>query len=201
MPNLDELYPTVPRQKSGDELPPNCGIIAVHLRDLRQLFDSLDPSPFHEKDLDKDAEDYIVGSALEMSSRVPLAMVLHLDGNSEIPDEGTVVGNAIRTHFERLRTQARRDLIQFLRRGRLSLVIGLAFLGSAVAGGAYVKELMGEGHLATLVEEGLLIGGWVAMWRPLEIFLYDWWPIRSRRNLFDRISRMSVQIVYDSPKP
>jgi len=28
------------------------------------------------------------------------------------------------------------------------------------------------------VRESLLVGGAVAPWRPLEIFLYDWWPIR-----------------------
>jgi hypothetical protein len=48
--------------------------------------------------------------------------------------------------------------------------------------------------LGDLLRESLLIGGWVAMWRPLEIFLYDWWPIRSEVRLFDRLSTMPVQI-------
>jgi len=29
-----------------------------------------------------------------------------------------------------------------------------------------------------IVAEGLLILGWVAMWRPMETLLYDWWPVR-----------------------
>ncbi len=41
-----------------------------------------------------------------------------------------------------------------------------------------------------------MIGGWVAMWRPLEIFLYDWWPIRAEARLFDRLSAMPVRLVY-----
>jgi hypothetical protein len=187
------------RQVSGDPIPAACGIIAVHLRDLRQLFDSLDPSPFHEKDLDKDAEEYIVGSALELSSKKPLAMVVDLDQDGEIPDEGQVIGNAVRTHFERLASQSSQELKQFLRRGRLSLIIGLVFLGSAVGGGAYVHSLIGDHPIGTLLQEGFLIGGWVAMWRPLEIFLYDWWPIRAKRNLYRRISGRSVQIIYKSP--
>lgn len=45
------------------------------------------------------------------------------------------------------------------------------------------------------LREGLIIIGWVAMWRPLEIFLYDWWPIASKRKFYDRLSRATVRIV------
>ena len=34
------------------------------------------------------------------------------------------------------------------------------------------------------------------MWRPMEIFLYDWWPIRAEARLFDRLSAMPVRIAY-----
>jgi hypothetical protein len=34
------------------------------------------------------------------------------------------------------------------------------------------------------------------MWRPLEIFLYDWWPIRAEARLYDRLSAMPVRIAY-----
>jgi len=52
------------------------------------------------------------------------------------------------------------------------------------------------------LRESLLIGGWVAMWRPLEVFLYDWWPIRLEARLYDRLSAMPVRIVYrDDTKP
>jgi hypothetical protein len=40
-----------------------------------------------------------------------------------------------------------------------------------------------------------VIGGWVAMWRPLEVFLYDWWPIRAEARLFDRLSAMAVRVI------
>jgi len=50
--------------------------------------------------------------------------------------------------------------------------------------------------LAEVFRESLLIGGWVAMWRPLEIFLYDWWPIRAEVRLYDRLAAMPVRVVY-----
>ncbi|HKQ14338.1 MAG TPA: hypothetical protein VJT80_12965 [Steroidobacteraceae bacterium] len=38
-----------------------------------------------------------------------------------------------------------------------------------------------------------LILGWVAMWKPVEIFLYDWWPDLDRRRLVERIAHMQIE--------
>ena len=57
-------------------------------------------------------------------------------------------------------------------------MIALVFLSASLA----VSDLVGSVSQSRFVEvfrEGLLIVGWVAMWRPLEVFLYDWWPIRA----------------------
>jgi hypothetical protein len=46
-----------------------------------------------------------------------------------------------------------------------------------------------------IVAWGREIGGWVAMWRPLEIFLYDWWPVVSDIRLFRRLAKTPVRFV------
>jgi hypothetical protein len=88
-----------------------------------------------------------------------------------------------------------RDLF---RTGRKSLAIGLVFLASSVAGGDWIVRSLPQSTLAQVVRERLLVGGWVAMWRPLEIFLYDWWPIRAEARLFDRLSTMPIRLVYSA---
>jgi hypothetical protein len=50
--------------------------------------------------------------------------------------------------------------------------------------------------MGEILRESLLIGGWVAMWRPLEVFLYEWWPIRAEARLYDRLAAMPVRIAY-----
>jgi hypothetical protein len=75
------------------------------------------------------------------------------------------------------------------------LVIGLCALGVSLATGNLVEQFFSN-HIAGILREGLLIGGWVAMWRPMEIFLYDWWPIRGEAVLADRLSVMPVRISY-----
>ena len=47
---------------------------------------------------------------------------------------------------------------------------------------------------AELIAESLLIFGWVANWRPIEIFLYDWWPLVRRRNLYQRLAAAQVEL-------
>src|SRR4051812_16996843 len=61
----------------GDEIPSNAGVIEVHVRDLSQLFNSMDPSPFLDKDLDVDA-----GWTRELPGDKPLALLVHLDRQS-----------------------------------------------------------------------------------------------------------------------
>jgi hypothetical protein len=86
-------------------------------------------------------------------------------------------------------------LRELFRRGRTSLLIGVCALGVSLAAGNLVGPFFSN-HIADIFKEGLLIGGWVAMWRPMEIFLYDWWPIRAEAALADRLSVMPVRISY-----
>lgn len=72
------------------------GVIEVRLRDLSQLFDSMDPSPFQERDLSRNAEEYIVDSIKELPSRKSCALVIHLDQAAGLTDGGRSVGDAIR---------------------------------------------------------------------------------------------------------
>ncbi len=179
---------------SDDKGKRDCSFIEVHLRELNQLFDGLDPSPFREKDLDGNAEEYIVESVKELPARGPCRLLIHVDRPTSLSDE-RVVGDAIRVHFARRSKLLRRDLRRLLRRGLISLGIGVAFLAVFFILAQVLNRLMGDSGLATLFREGLIIVGWVAMWRPLEIFLYDWWPIVGQRRLYDRLSRVGVRIV------
>ena len=182
-------------QIAGDPVPPDCVVIEVHVGELKQLFNAIDPSPFREKDLDAAVEEFIVGWAREVPHNAPLALLVHLDRSAGRSEEPSLLRDAIKEFF-RIRSEAtRRRLRQLLRVGRTSLLIGLLFLGGAVLVGNLLGQALG-GQLGGVVRESLLIGGWVAMWRPLEIFLYDWWPIRAEARLFDRLSAMPVRIAY-----
>ncbi len=166
-------------------------VLELHLGELRQLFNSMDPAPFRERDLDPKATDYIVDWATEAPAGQALAMVVRLD--KPTPD-GALPGDAVREYFQRRAVAKRRELSKLFRVGRISLVIGLAFLGGAISAGEALGNLVAKDSHAYLLRESLAIGGWVALWRPLEIFLYDWWPLRAQARLYDRLGAMQVTL-------
>ena len=186
---------------SGDEIPLESHIIEVRIRKLRQLFDSLDPSPFIALDLDDDAQQYIVGSAQILPARLPLALAIHLREPIDSPEEARDAGEAIREHFKRQAGFASLRLRDLIHDGWISLVIGLGFLTAALAASAALAKWAETSTAVAISREGLVICGWVAMWRPIQIFLYDWWPILADRRLFDRLARMPVRIVCPPPAP
>jgi hypothetical protein len=73
---------------------------------------------------------------------------------------------------------------------------GLTVLAAAIALGDFLATLLKTGRIGEILRESLTIGGWVSMWRPLEIFLYDWWPIGNEARLSDRLVAMPVRIRY-----
>jgi len=190
-----------PASSGGDALPRHCQIIEVRVSELRQLFHAIDPSPFRQRDLDPRAEEFIVGWATDLRPDQPLALVVHLDRPAGRSDEAVVLRDAIHEYFDQRGLASRRKLRELFRRGRTSLVIALAFLTASIAVGDAVAAWLGEGRLGEVIREGFLIGGWVAMWRPLEVFLYDWWPIRAEGRLLQRLGTMAVRIEYQEAAP
>ena len=166
--------------------------IELRLRELAQLLDSMDPTPFHHKDLDPDAEEFIVGWARELPHKDDLELVVHLATRPD-PDRAEGVEKAVCHYFSERAQVKDRELRLLLKRGRVSLAVGLVFLAACFAAGEMVGDGTG-GSWTEFVKLGLHIAGWVAMWRPLEIFLYDWWPVRSDRQLMERLARMKVRL-------
>lgn len=175
--------------------PPDCALIEVHVSDLKQLFNSLDPTPFQGRDIDPQAEEFIIGWAREVRNKVPLGLLVHVDQDTASGDADQIVHTAVRDHFKRRAHTTRQKLRQLFRLGRSSLLIGLAFLATCIALGDAIQTWMPDSRFAGIVRESLLIGGWVAMWKPIEVFLYDWWPIRAEASRFDRLSEMSVDVI------
>lgn len=181
------------RQAAAD-FPTHCALIEVRVSDLQQLFNSFDPTPFQGRDLDPQAEEFIVGWAREARSKVPLGLLVHVDRKAASAEADTIVHTAVREHFERRAHAIRQKLRQLFRLGRRSLLIGVAFLATCIGLGDALETFAPASRFTGILRESLLIGGWVAMWRPIEIFLYEWWPIRAEAVLSDRLSTMTVRV-------
>ncbi len=181
--------------------PPAKARINVQLRELAQLFNSMDPSPFHDRDLDQDAEEYIVSWARELPPTDELELTIHVT-EALTPERSAGVDEAVRRYFDQRAKAKDRELRLLLRLGRRSALVGLLFLSVCLV----LAELLatfGESTFSAIIKEGLTIAGWVAMWRPLQTYLYDWWPVRAERRILERLARMPVHLIVtrEAPNP
>ncbi len=167
--------------------------IEVTLRSISALFNSLDPSPFRDKDLDAEAEAFIVSWAQEYPMEEPLLLRIHLqEAPAEDPTE--MVREAVRNYFTYRGEFTKLEFRHLMKQGRTSLIIGITFLAVCLLVEIYLLPKTG-GHFLELVRESLTIAGWVAMWRPMQIYFYDWWPLRRRGRIYAKLSRMPVEVV------
>ena len=174
---------------------PNTDSSSIELRitEISQLFHTLDPFPFRDKDLDKDAEEFIVGWARETPTDRPLRIVVHLPEAQARTPSATMLPEALSRYFGYRAQVASRDLAELFRIGRRTLLIGLAVLCFSTIAAQFAVHLTPD-PLGSLAQESLTIFGWVANWRPLETFLYDWLPILRRRDLLRRLAAARVDL-------
>lgn len=171
------------------------GRIQLRVENIGQIFHTLDPLPFRERDLDADVEEYVVGWAGEITGQNAISIIVHLPTAEATRGEARHIEEAMRNYFAYRSEVLGWDLRDLFRTGQASLVIGLAVLAACIVLGKSVSGFLGTGYLGRFFDEGLIILGWVANWRPVEIFLYDWWPVVRRRRLYRRLALAQVKIV------
>jgi hypothetical protein len=171
------------------------GVIEIRLKSVNQLFNSFDPSPFQERDIDDDAEEFIVGSALEARRVENFRIVFQMPGEECESEEARGLASAVATHFDYRVRVKKRELSELFRSGRLYLAVGLSIFAFCTLLAQLLRQSYPGNALAGGVEQGLIIIGWVANWKPVEILLYDWWPLRRRIRLLERLASADVEVV------
>jgi hypothetical protein len=185
------MAPPTPRKPDPDSS--RSHTIRLSLHEVSQLFNSMDPSPFIEKDLDDNAEEFIVGWALEFPRDEPLRLRIYLD-QWPPEDPNQMITTAVHNYFGHRAQMTNMDFKRLLDQGRTSLIIGSIFLSICLV---LSNVLLGQNiHTwAAVARESLTIAGWVAMWRPMQIYLYDWWPLRRRIRTYRKLARMPVEVI------
>ena len=166
--------------------------VSIHVRDLSQMFNSLDPSPFWDRDLDRNAAQFIEEEFSEKTS----AAVWHLHVHAH---EGTAsaadLQAAVENYYGRLASSEGRTLREHFWMAQLTLCGGVVIFLLSMA--IRVVAAAGSGKIPLGLDEGLIILGWLALWRPAEALLYEWVPPYRRRRLFERLAGIRVSVLPD----
>lgn len=169
-------------------------VVRVQARAVAVLFNSLDPSPFRERDIDTEVERHIVDWARELPTDARFSIVIELPAVEAGGPEAANLPEAVRNYFTDRAARTDADLRELFRIGWRSLQIGIVVLVAALTASQTVVQMIPHETLRSVIEESMIIVGWVANWRPIEIYLYDWWPIVRRRRLYRRIAAAPISV-------
>ena len=173
-------------RKEGDTI-----VIEVALQSVSDLFEDKDPSPIRLRDIKPSVETYIVNCVRE----IPLDQKLRVDFcfYDYAPSEHDEVRleKSIRNFFN---YSAQVEMLSFkfkIKNGLKSFVIGLCFLFACI----YISHTFENSEhnlLQAFFGEGLSVLGWVSLWTPVQIFLYEIWPILSMSRSLRRCSELEI---------
>lgn len=175
----------IPVPDAGNAMP----TIEMQLDSLPRLFDSLDPAPFHDRTLDRDAEAWLKESVDEVPSKAQLELVIR--GPDALRAHLPEIETAVHAHFRRALEHEEWKLRRRMRIGRLALLIGLLVLAITLI----ARHLLHSLHTssADVFGEGLLIVGWVGLWRPAEMLLFERLENSADRAVLRRLSQIPVR--------
>lgn len=170
--------------------------VDIRLNDLRQLFDWRDPSPFRERDLDDVAVEYILGCLKELPKSSKVVLSIQVPEATLLKLKEEELSRVVKSYFTYQLELLVKDFRSILKRGVYSLGIGLLFLGTCVALSIFLPPYLESQVLKTFTTEGLIVVGWVAMWRPADVFLYSWWPLVPRLHLLKRALEVRTELIF-----
>ncbi len=185
-----------PAEKPVETIKPQLGeTVRIVIKDIEQLFNSLDPSPFIEKDLDDDAAEYITSYFSEYSLKKKVKILIQIPKIQKDKFKEDEIKDAIRNYFSYQKTLEENNIEVKIKEGQQFMIIGLSFLTVCLLAREYFLSL--ETNIVwNMLAEAFQIFGWVAMWKPISNLLYDWWPMKQKQNIYDKISKSEIDFIY-----
>jgi hypothetical protein len=174
-------------------------LITLHLHDVKYLFVQPDFDPFGPHELYVSGIDYLLTLMQSSSLRRPLTTRILLPPEQVALAESLDLKQAIVRYCRFKLDASKRGMASLLWVGTKSLQTGILMLVTALSLAAVLTSarVFPDGVTNILVE-GLTIIGWVSLWRPIEVLLYEWWPTWRERRIYERILRMQVEVAADA---
>jgi hypothetical protein len=166
--------------------------ISLHLNSVGQLLLRPDSLFIHKRKLIAEAEEFLIEEAIAFPKNNPLHLKIYLPTGETA--NYLEIESAIREHFLYLRKKSSMQLRLILNRGWRGLLASIIFLGLLILL-MRLTNIIPESGLSVTLREILIILGWVALWRPADLLLYEWRPIKREINLFDRLANAKIEIL------
>jgi hypothetical protein len=170
--------------------------IVIPLDTIDQLVERCPPSPFRQRRLREEAEQFLIERVTALPRQAPARLLISLPQHQSCEEQSAA--DAIHQDFTFRRIEAEKKLRAIRRFGWRSLGVALLFLSAAMLIVQLMKRYLPEGNLVSLLTTGLTVFAWVALWRPGELLLYEWYPFKRDARLFRKLEESEVRFSYDN---
>jgi hypothetical protein len=164
--------------------------LTLTLRSIQQLLLSPEADPFATGRIRQNAETFLVDQLRKAPRGQRMRLVVIIPATELL--RARDIRSTIHEHFALRHDQINQQIADTWRVGRRSLLLGLVLLTLVLAGVDAAGRFIGEGPLSRSVQEGLTILGWVALWRPAELLLHEWRPLREQASVFANLEHLEV---------
>lgn len=177
---------TVYRNEKGINL------IEIKVTSIAEIFNPIDPSPLNKKDLEEDVEDYIVTAVEDFSLKSKINIIIYIPDNEIEAETSEQINKAVNNFFAYRAWSTRASLRGMFKDARTSLVLGSIILFTAMTCKTLLTNFSSSAWTLA-VSESLVVAGWVAMWHPVQKFLYEWWPLKRKLHIFEKLCEIKVE--------
>jgi hypothetical protein len=119
--------------------------VEVQVDKIAQIFATLDPMPFRERDLDREAQEFIVDSARELPQGIPIRIIVHLPSSETGSEHARELGSSLNSYFRYRANIATGDIKELFRTGRFALIVGLGVLAICIVSGRLLVAALPAG--------------------------------------------------------
>ncbi len=171
-------------------------IIAVNIERLEEFYDTLDPSYLYEKDLNPNLARYLTERIVVFPEKTDVKIEFHVPSEFKEKNYAADMTQAFRKHFEFEYLNSMVHKNKRIKKGlKTFFYAGIIFM-SLMTLSILIKSVGRDNVILKLISEGLFIGGWVSLWKPIEILIYDWLPLYEDERKYKRLRDIKVKIKY-----
>ncbi|MCX5493899.1 hypothetical protein OSH11_04225 [Kaistia dalseonensis] len=178
--------------------------VDLYLSDIHNFFQTPEVDPFLGDNIEASGIDQLMDTlnARRRGHKRLSSITIHLPAAMIMADLPARTRAAIDIYCNtqiRLAVQKKREVwLEGWRALRIGSVFWIVCLGLSLLS----EQLFSiHGGFGRLFSEGFIIAGWVGLWRPAELLLYEWRPYRREIELYEAIKRMQLRIVPRTDKP
>lgn len=148
-----------------------------------------------KRSISPDVEEFIVEETEALPRKGIINIKIYLNKAENKYEEQ--ITPALHSHFCYRKVQSKKRLKVNLQHGLRMLFIAMLLLAIVFSLTEFLFRAFPENRFITFIRESFIIFGWVALWRPIELLLYDWYPVKREMILFRRLEQSNVQVIIE----